>query len=322
MRVLLFDAKGEDRLVGQEAVDIAALTPNQLVWIDVLAEDEDHIRDALAPFGLDGLPFGPLLDMRHAPLFSQQDWFGARALAPTWNSDKAECRGEPWLLLVGPNIVVTMQRQPIAFLDNVAALEDPESQIGKLGADSFAAALLDRMLTAYFDAIDAFEERLDKLEVQILKPRVPAAQLGELRRLRRVVAQVRRLLSSHRDLFDALARPDFQPDQPDKVEAQFHAVSRRYERAMDAVENARDLVVGSYELLTTRLSQRTNDTMRTLTFVTVLLGSLAVVAGVLGMNFEAALFRSGSRGFWIAVGAMAAFVVIAMVVGRRRDWWG
>jgi len=88
------------------------------------------------------------------------------------------------------------------------------------------------------------------------------------------------------------------------------------------VENARDLVVGSYELLTTRLSQRTNDTMRTLTFVTVLLGSLAVVAGVLGMNFEAALFRSGSRGFWIAVGAMAAFVVLAMVVGRRRDWWG
>ena len=193
--------------------------------------------------------------------------------------------------------------------------------IGKLGADSFAAALLDRLLTAYFDAVDAFEERLDDLEVEILKPRVPSAHLQELRRMRHVVAQLRRLLSSHRDLFDAMARPDFQPDQPEKVEAQFRAVSRRYERTMDAVENARDLVVGSYELLTTRLSQRTNDTMRALTFVTVMLGSLAVVAGVLGMNFQASLFETGSTGFWITVGAMAGFVVLALLIGHRRGWW-
>jgi Mg2+ and Co2+ transporter CorA len=113
----------------------------------------------------------------------------------------------PWLLLVGPNVVVTIHRDQLAFLDDIAALEDPDSRIGKLGADSFAAGLLDRMLTSYFDAVDAFEDRLDHLEVEILKPRVRNEHLPELRRLRADVSRLRRLLSSHRDLFDAMARP-------------------------------------------------------------------------------------------------------------------
>ena len=321
MRVVLFDADGDDQILRDKALDPAGLADNELAWIDVHAEQAAGIREALSPFGLGDLPFEPLLDPDHAPLFSHQDWFGARAIAPSWNGHIAECSPLPWLLLVGPNVVVTIHRDQLAFLDDIAALEDPDSRIGKLGADSFAAGLLDRMLTSYFDAVDAFEDRLDHLEVEILKPRVRNEHLPELRRLRADVSRLRRLLSSHRDLFDAMARPDFQPDQPEKVEKQFRAVSARYERAMDAVENARDLVVGSYELLSTRLSQRTNESMRVLTFVTVLLGTLAVVAGVLGMNFQATLFETGTSGFWITVGAMALFVAAALLIGRVRGWW-
>ena len=98
-------------------------------------------------------------------------------------------------------------------------------------------------------------------------------------------------------------------------------MSKRYERVVDAVENARDLVVGSYELLSTRLSQRTNESMRLLTFVTVLLGSLAVIAGMLGMNFRAGIFDTGSEGFWTAVGLMAVLVLAALLLARLRGWW-
>ena len=93
-----------------------------------------------------------------------------------------------------------------------------------------------------------------------------------------------------------------------------------FERAMDAVENARDLVVGSFELFATRSSERTNDTMRALTFVTVLLGTLSVVAGTLGMNFAAPFFDTGGRGFWTAFAGMALVAVIAIVVARWRRW--
>jgi Mg2+ and Co2+ transporter CorA len=118
-----------------------------------------------------------------------------------------------------------------------------------------------------------------------------------------------------------MARPDFRPDDTDAARKQFRALEQHFERAMDAVENARELVVGSFELFTTRTAQRTNDTMRVLTFVTVLLGTLAVVAGALGMNFKAPFFDTGAEGFWTAIGLMGVIVGASVVFARWRRWF-
>lgn len=320
-RVLLFDAKGDDREIDIASLDPARLAAHQIAWIDIVTDDPQVLRTTLARWHLEALPIASLLDARHAPLFSQDDWWGARALSPAWDEEREIGVGAAWMLIVGPNLVITVHRRRVQFLEALARQDDAGSRVGTLDADSFAAALLDRMLTAYFDTIDAFEDRLDKVEVDILQRRINTRHLPQLRRLRRAVSMLRRMLSSHRDLFDALVRPDFQPDWDDKVHKQFRALERRYERAVDAVENARDLVIGSYELLSTRLSQRTNETMRLLTFVTVMLGTLAVVAGVLGMNFKAPLFDTGGVGFWSAVGGMVAFALLALGVARWRGWW-
>lgn len=320
-RILLFDAEGEDREITPGDLDLARVSQNELAWIDIRVHDASQIAEALCQFGIEGLPLASLMDHQNGAWFTQRDWFGARAIAPTWDATHETFSGAAWLLAVGPNVVVTVHRRRIAFLEDVFANEDPDSRVGKISADSFAAALLDRLLTTYFDAVDAFEERVDRLEVEILEPTLRYTHLPSLRRLRRAVSILRRQLSAHREVFDTFSRPDFQPDQDDKVEKQFRSVSLRYERAVDAVENARDLVVGSYELLSTRLSQRTNETMRLLTFVTVLLGSLAVIAGMLGMNFRAGIFDTGSEGFWTAAGLMALLVLVALLIARWRGWW-
>ena len=85
-------------------------------------------------------------------------------------------------------------------------------------------------------------------------------------------------------------------------------------------ESLGDLVVGSFELFATRSAERTNDTMRALTFVTVLLGTLSVVAGTLGMNFAAPFFDTGGRGFWVAFAGMLLLAGISLAVARWRRW--
>ena len=49
---------------------------------------------------------------------------------------------------------------------------------------------------------------------------------------------------------------------------------------MTAVEAARDLVLGSFNIYMTRTAQRTNDTMKVLTLVTVLLLPGSLIAGM------------------------------------------
>jgi magnesium transporter len=322
VRVLLFDAQGKDRPADNlQQLEIGGLGEHELVWIDVHAHDRHDVESVFQALGLHAPEISPLFDSDAGPLSIQGDWFAARAVAACWDDEVPKISASPWLLVVGPNVVVTAHKGSVVFLDTLHEHHDPDSRVGELDAESFAVVLLDRMLTTYFDSLDAFEGHLDKLEIDILANRIHDGHVPHLRELRRSASIFRRLLSSHRDLFDALRRPDFNPDRDDRVSGRFGAVAERYERAMDAVENARELVVGSYELLETRLSQRTNETMRLLTFATVLLGSLAVIAGVLGMNFQADLFSSGSAGFWATVGAMAAIIVVAIVVARWRRWW-
>lgn len=79
-------------------------------------------------------------------------------------------------------------------------------------------------------------------------------------------------------------------------------------------------VIGWFELLSTRAAQATNDPMRKLTFATVLMGVLALGAGVMGMNFQAPFFATGVAGFLVVIGSMVVLVVIAVWIGIRRSW--
>jgi Mg2+ and Co2+ transporter CorA len=229
--------------------------------------------------------------------------------------------GQVLTTLVGRNFVVSLHREPLDYMKQLLERERADTRIGVLSAESFTASLLDWQMTTYFDAVTELEEEVDRLEVQLLTQPILRERVPELAVLRRAASRLRRLLAPHRTVYSAMSRPDFRPDDNEDTQAQFRFLNERFERSMDAVESARELVIGSFELFATRTAQRTNETMRVLTFVTVLLGSLAVLAGVLGMNFQAPVFDTGTRGFVTTIGAMALLVLVALVVGKRRRWW-
>ena len=314
---VLFDADGTDREVPLDQLDLDVRSERQLLWVDLQA---DNARPWLERLGL-GAATSALEDGRERPrLQNFGDWFLVRVAAIA-NPGALEVERQWLTLVVGHNVVVTVHREPLEYLNELRDRERADTRLGMLSAERFTAAVLDWQMTTYFDAVAALEAEVDRLEVQLLSRRFLRDQLPELAQLRRAASRLRHFLAPHRGVYSAMARPDFRPDADDAVEAQFRAMNERFERSLDAVEAARDLVIGSFELFATRTAQRTNDTMRVLTFVTVLLGTLAVVAGVLGMNFDAPLFKTGQRGFVTTVVAMAAVVVVAMVLARWRRWW-
>ena len=102
------------------------------------------------------------------------------------------------------------------------------------------------------------------------------------------------------------------------IDRRFETLDSHFERAMDVVENSRELVVGTFELFSSQTALKTNESMAVLTFATVVLGLLACLAGVLGMNFDAAFFETKTTGFFVAAGAMVLLGVIALVIGKMK----
>jgi Mg2+ and Co2+ transporters len=93
----------------------------------------------------------------------------------------------------------------------------------------------------------------------------------------------------------------------------------RLERAVDAIENLRDLLLGTYDIHMGRAAQDANETMKRLTLLSAVLLPSVVVAGVMGMNFSLEFFKDTTN-FWLVIGLMGVFGVTLLGVARWRGW--
>ncbi|MGH8075791.1 MAG: magnesium transporter CorA family protein [Lysobacter sp.] len=317
--IILYDADGADRNVGLEQIDAGRLQEHQLLWIDVECDDADLVNT----FGrLLGVPAGAIATLQRMDSTPHVENYGGCfhvQIVAVEHEGALKFNGTVLGIVAGSNYVLSVHHKPVPFIAELRDRERGESELGALSAESFTASLLDWQLSTYFEAVSVFEAAVERLEVEILSEKNGHC-LDELRSLRRGASRLRRMLAPHRAVFAGLARPDFRPRSSGDVNAHFLNLDTHYERALDLVQNTRDLVIGSFELFSSQTALRTNETMRTLTFVTVLIGTLAVIAGLLGMNFAAPFFETGAKGFWWALAGMGAIVVLAVLLGRRRRW--
>ena len=81
--------------------------------------------------------------------------------------------------------------------------------------------------------------------------------------------------------------------------------------ALDAAREAKESTFGSFDLLVTRIGQRTNDIVKVLTLVTVILLPATVLGGIMGMNFQVGLFDQAWV-FWVVIAAMLGIAVVVL----------
>lgn len=320
VRARLYRSDNRDENIDLSALAKLSPAKDELLWVDLQDPAEDCLREVCASLGVHQDAVDEFSDPSTMPgLGKAADQFWLRVV-PVAEEDGLNSQGQLLLIAAGANWVMSVHREPIDFIDQLRKRERMDSDLGGLSAESFVAALLDWHLSTYFEALSEFEVAVERMEVGILSDR-PRDCLPELRVLRKAASRLRRMLAPHRAVFGALSRPDFRPAEDGAAARHFAALDTRFERAMDMVENARDLVIGSFELLTSRTGIDTNQSMRTLTFVTVVTGVLAVIAGALGMNFDASFFDTRDLGFAIAAGVMLVLAGIALWFGRRRSWF-
>jgi Mg2+ and Co2+ transporter CorA len=198
---------------------------------------------------------------------------------------------------------------------------EADASVGRLDGAAFARAILDAAVTSYFQAVDAIESEVDRIDTRSLRSDMDDDLLGDLVALRRQVAKLRRALSGHREVYATLASADFSRiAEGDDARAGFVSVAERFEDAIHSVEDSRDLLLGSFDVFMTRTAQRTNDVMKVLALATVLLLPGSLIAGLLGMNVVVPLPKDDPTSFW-AVLAMIGLLAAAVVGVAWRFRW-
>ncbi len=320
-RARLYDARGEDRDVEltREALGeaLSRVDDRCLVWIDVDGRQEselDHIAEALE---LEERVIDQLTtEGRRARILRFPDRIVV-TLGVLENNGDGGLRRQELDVLVGRNLVITVHEGPIAAIDAFEEELSYERGLGELDAGAFMTGLVDAVLSTYFREIDEIDMQIERLDQLALKSSSDDLFLAEVVTLRRRIALVRRSLVPNREALGPLVRPDFEVHE-DLVRA-WPGTFDRLERAIEAIEKSRELLVGSFDIYLGRASQRSNDVMKLLTVVSAIALPPIVLAGVMGMNFQIPFFEAPDN-FFVVVGVMGLFALVIVGVAKWRRW--
>lgn len=319
--VYFYDAKGNDEQIELENVNLEKINDKQLVWINILHRDRNTIEKVVSRLGLENVPVKTILDVSERPtldVFESFYRFFIVSVEPAEGDFDAKL---PIDFIVGRNFVITIHDGEIPYFEEFRQHKVGETQIGELDAESFVAALLDLHIVSYFRALEDIERQVDRLDEKILRTNLEDRKfLSEIVHLRKRVSKLRRFFLPHRDVFYALSRADFRRIAESDSAQQFRTLDQHFESAVDAIESSRDTVLSLFDLFTTKAAQNLNQTMRRLTFITLMVGALSAVAGILGMNFEIEYFKTGETGFWLTIGLMTLIVGSLTIFAWFKRW--
>lgn len=327
IRAFLYDAKGHDREIELPKV-LPDLEEQQLLWIDVAGREHGDIQRLTPLLALNPRSIADCLSgSRQFSLINYGDYLhfdvatinlreGGKGSAPMLG------RSERLDVAIGGGWILTVHDGPLQFLQDFRDQDRGETQIGGLTAAALAASLLDWHLAAYLTALEDVEAFADRADLRMLSARVVREDLlNDLVQARRYVSTLRRSLAPQSSIFYGLSRPDVALIADTSAIDSYRALERRFERVLDSIEHGRELVQSSFDLFTTRTAETTNNLIRRLTFIGIMLGALGGVAGVFGMNFETPYAKSGLVGFWAVVASFFIVAVGAAIVGRARRWF-
>jgi magnesium transporter len=294
------------------------LSGSKLLWVDVDRESEESTTRVAETFGLDADTTDCLVESRDGAFFHDR----GRYIHVTTYAPHEDEPGELISLecVIGQNWVITAHDEPIPVLEEFAERVSGSGDTGSLGGPGFLATLFEWVLGSYSAAFEQVEERLEEFDIEAMRGHgEPERDIERLIGMRQEVGELRRALAAHRSALVSLTHPELEALGDQASSELFQSLLQRFESTVQEARDAREAIVGSFDVLIARGGHRTNEIMKVLTLTSVILLPGALIAGVMGMNFKVGLFDEAVL-FWVVVGVIAAIAPITIWIARLRDW--
>lgn len=314
---ILFDRDHVERLD-----DIAdrprRLGRSKLLWVDVDRESSETADAVAEAFGLDNGTRECLASSSERAVFHDH----GRYIHVTTYAPDPDDEGELIALecVVGEQWVVTAHDKPIPVLEEFASRVSGSGDTGSLDGPSFLAALLEWVLGSYSAAFERIEQRLEEFDIQAMRGEGDEDKdIEQLIEMRQEVGKLRRALTAHRTALVSLTHPELEALGDHASSERFLSLLRRFETTVQEARDAREAIVGSFDVLIARGGHRTNEIMKVLTLTSVILLPGALIAGVMGMNFKVGLFQEALL-FWVVIGVIALIAPVTIFLAKRWGW--
>lgn len=316
-------SKSVRRNVAPEQIRAEVASSHQFVWVDIASPTENDWQILESQFDFHPLAIEDArkqnqrakMDAYDGYLFlSARTWTGTK----TVTDDLPEATDEIDIFL-GATYLVTIHNQESSPVTEVRQRWEQHPERIYPSPTFLLYILLDTIVDSYFPVMDALDEETDKLEHLIYTPGAtfdPAPVLA----LKKQMLMLRQIIAPTRDLLNELIRAD-QPLIGKKTRLYFQDVYDHTLRLVEQIDLHREILSSALDAMSTQTSNRLNHVMKTMTGVSTILMSAALVTGIYGMNFENMPELKTRYGYYGALAAMGGISAVLIWFFRRIKWF-
>jgi magnesium transporter len=240
---------------------------------------------------------------------------------PRFDRDRERLNVVELDLFVGPDYVITLPNNDLEPIDSLFARcresEDVREGYFEKGAPFLLYKIVDHAVDASFPMLRKMGQKLEGIEDDIFEGKSDEI-VRDISNAKQEIITFRRIVRPQRVAFRDLERA-MGVLGPEELDVYFDDVIDASERIWDTLENYKEVVVGLEESNESVISHRTNDTLRVLTSITVIVLPMTLLASLFGMNV---VFPGEGTGqaFWLIMFAMSVVLVGMVYLFRRRGW--
>jgi magnesium transporter len=308
-----------ERGVPAEEVHEYIRDPDNVVWMDVQDPGPEELSMLLEEFGFHPLALEDVVKEQQRPKVDDyKSYLFAVMYGVTSGGNPAAPQTAELHLFVGRNYLVSVHRGRLPALEDAVARWMRGGAMLREGVGFLVYTVVDAVIDAYFPLLDAIEEEMTRMEVELFST-LEEGDVQRLLQLKRALVVLRRYLAPLRDIFHTFLRPNH-PYFSAETRVYLQDVYDHILRLLDALDLQREAAAGATDAYLTISSNRLNLTMKKLTVVTIAVAILGAVFGAWGMNFQTIPLSDSAWGFWGVLGGAAALVAGVLLLGRKRGW--
>ena len=309
-------------------------TPGALVWVDLCAPDPDQLARLAEQLGLDPLAVEDAVAGERVKLSRHQRHLLVTSFATRIESaaDEGEHRSRLVTTQVSafvlPRGLVTVRQADSFTVSAVLDRWQANSDLLRYGVLALLHGLLDEIVDGQITTIEQLDEVVEELEEQLFAPGLAHPTQQQIYRLRRELADLRRVVLPMREVVSSLLRRrllGLLPDEEQPVEpaaALDGWLEDLYDHvlwAQERTEALRDMVSGLFETHLALQDVRLNTVMKKLAGWAAVIAVPTAVTGWFGQNVPYPGFSTAS-GLWQSVIVIVVATVTLYLVLRRYDW--
>jgi magnesium transporter len=292
-------------------------------WIDIREPTAANVAELEAEFG-----FHPLLledisanRVQRPKIDDYDDYILIVMNFPVHDKESRKNLAAEVDMIIGENFFITVhdgQLKPLVkMIDSLFESPDLGVRLLQRSPGHLLYEVVDRLVDYCIPIVPKIEERIEGIEERIFESRVlETAQ--EISVVRRDLISLRRILKPQLGIIRQLERGNIR-FVGDDIDDYWGDIADHLARIWDSLEDFKDILEGLSDTHNTLISQRTNEIIRVLTIISVVMLPLTVITGVFGMNVPIP-FQESSLALAGIIGILMTVIISMLLVFHSRRW--